>query len=696
MNNNDDIFDEKKHSLGRVSYMLIFIILIATIGIFYTIQHANNEYKRDIHNWAIRLAITTDIRTENVEKWVSSQYKELEAVANNLSLKLYFTELNLNKESNERLEEIAQITFLRNFLESTAGRAGFASSLPASKIRANIAQAGDAGIALLDNLGQIIVTTSSMPIIQPEIEEFIKKSQKGKAAMKDIYMSADGTASIAFIVPVYAVQGDHIPSQQVGVILGIRKVNELFDILKQPKSSEKTSESILIRKTSKKHGFIEHISPLIDGTEALSNRLDLGIEDYYASFALKKTGSFGIKADYNAKDVLVTSRNIKNTQWVLLHKIDSDEALEESNSRRVGTIAIGLLLILVLAIFILAIWRHGSSIRYKKLAKKFRSHERLLRLVTDNQPDSMFILDKDDKYCFVNLKAAQNADGTSEEIVGKKISAILGPKKAHEYQDIKQHALDSNEKISHVRKITENNEVHVIQSRYIPLEQVPRVLTGEITSGVLIVEQDITDAVCEREKRELILKQLVDTLVTIVDKRDSDSAHHSMRVSFIAEAIANEIHLDNINTETAIIAGKLMNIGKILMPKELLRKKEKLTNEEKKQVSECNKASADFIANLEFNGPVVETLRQAKEHWNGSGTMGLKEDEILITARIITLANDFVAMVSPRSYRPKIDINEALEKLMDEIGQKYERKIVIALINYLDNQEEPLNWSNDE
>ena len=46
-----------------------------------------------------------------------------------------------------------------------------------------------------------------------------------------------------------------------------------------------------------------------------------------------------------------------------------------------------------------------------------------------------------------------------------------------------------------------------------------------------MVIDDITDVVRQRERRENVMKQLTDTLLSVVDRRDPYSAHHSERVA---------------------------------------------------------------------------------------------------------------------------------------------------------------------
>jgi HD-GYP domain-containing protein (c-di-GMP phosphodiesterase class II) len=144
--------------------------------------------------------------------------------------------------------------------------------------------------------------------------------------------------------------------------------------------------------------------------------------------------------------------------------------------------------------------------------------------------------------------------------------------------------------------------------------------------------------------------------------------------------------------ETLEFAGKLMNIGKIFTPEDLLAKDGALSPEEIEKVRESVALSADLIQNIPFDGPVAETIRQSQEQPDGLGPLGLKGDAIIITAKILAVANAFVSMASGRPYRPGLDMDSALEILMRESGGKYDRAVVAALMNYLENRSHDNAW----
>ena len=189
------------------------------------------------------------------------------------------------------------------------------------------------------------------------------------------------------------------------------------------------------------------------------------------------------------------------------------------------------------------------------------------------------------------------------------------------------------------------------------------------------------------------MRQLVSTLVSVVDRHDPYSVNHSIHVGQVAHAVAEEMGLEDSLVEAVEIAGNLMNLGKISVPEDVLTKTERLTEEEVAMIRDSVLTSADLIKSIEFDGPVEETLRQLLENYDGSCVPnGLKGEDIAITARVVAAANAFVGMVSARSWRPGMDIDEAVNTLMKETGQKFDRRAISALANYIDNRQGRDEW----
>lgn len=186
------------------------------------------------------------------------------------------------------------------------------------------------------------------------------------------------------------------------------------------------------------------------------------------------------------------------------------------------------------------------------------------------------------------------------------------------------------------------------------------------------------------ERQKSLLSRLVNTLIMLVDSRDPNAQHHSNGVKMVAEAIAGHMALSEEMKETTILAASLMNVGKIKTPEALLQQKE-LSIEDKKHIRQAILASAEILKDVPFDGPVVETLQQALEHVDGSGPLRLKDNDILVSAKIIAVANAFIAMISKRGYRDAMSMDQALDLIHQATATLYARPVVAALDHYLEN-----------
>ena len=99
---------------------------------------------------------------------------------------------------------------------------------------------------------------------------------------------------------------------------------------------------------------------------------------------------------------------------------------------------------------ILASWRHGASRRagaaarkFEEMARRFAGQRDFLRLLTDSQPNAIFIVDGQNNYTFANQVAASRAGIAKDDMLGKSMAAVLGPAEAERYERLGREALES-------------------------------------------------------------------------------------------------------------------------------------------------------------------------------------------------------------------------------------------------------------
>ena len=135
------------------------------------------------------------------------------------------------------------------------------------------------------------------------------------------------------------------------------------------------------------------------------------------------------------------------------------------------------------------------------------------------------------------------------------------------------------------------------------------------------------------------------------------------------ELSEREVKLINV---TALVH----DIGKVSIPAEILSKPGKLPEIEFGLIKNHSRIGHDILMNINFPWAVEEIVLQHHERIDGSGySRVLKDDKILIGAKIIYVADVVEAMSSHRPYRPALGIDKALEEISQNRDILYDPKV---------------------
>jgi PAS domain S-box-containing protein/putative nucleotidyltransferase with HDIG domain len=198
-------------------------------------------------------------------------------------------------------------------------------------------------------------------------------------------------------------------------------------------------------------------------------------------------------------------------------------------------------------------------------------------------------------------------------------------------------------------------------------------LAGDVAYGITTL----------RTQRRLgkSLEDAVQAIATAAELRDAYTAGHQRRVSELASAIARRLGLDEHRIRGLHLAGVVHDVGKINIPAEILAKPSRLTAAEYELIKGHPGAGYEILRGIEFPWPVAEIVRQHHELCDGSGyPQGLKGEQILQEARILTVADVVEAMASHRPYRPGLGIDAALAEIARHRGVRYDAQAVDACI----------------
>jgi putative nucleotidyltransferase with HDIG domain len=196
-----------------------------------------------------------------------------------------------------------------------------------------------------------------------------------------------------------------------------------------------------------------------------------------------------------------------------------------------------------------------------------------------------------------------------------------------------------------------------------------------------MVEQRTRSLKESEERLKKTLLKSVSAVAAMVELRDPYTAGHQRRVAQIADAIARKLGLPEAQIEGINLAAVVHDVGKISVPSEILSKPGRLSDPEFALIKQHPKMGYEILKEIEFPWPIAETVHQHHERIDGSGyPLGLKDDEILIEARILAVADIIEAMASHRPYRAGLGIEKALSEVEQNQGNRFDKKVVEAAL----------------
>lgn len=178
------------------------------------------------------------------------------------------------------------------------------------------------------------------------------------------------------------------------------------------------------------------------------------------------------------------------------------------------------------------------------------------------------------------------------------------------------------------------------------------------------------------------LMELANSLAGAIDAKDPYTKGHSTSVSRYSEALARAINLPEEEVERIKLGALLHDVGKIGIPENVLKKPSHLSDDEWEIMKQHPVIGAEkVLAPNEALRDLIPMVKYHHEHFDGSGyPEKLKGEEIPLSARIVSVADAFHALISDRPYRKGLGVEKACEILKMGAGTQWDSDLVRQFI----------------
>ena len=196
------------------------------------------------------------------------------------------------------------------------------------------------------------------------------------------------------------------------------------------------------------------------------------------------------------------------------------------------------------------------------------------------------------------------------------------------------------------------------------------------------------NALISKNKEDMIkkakVKNLVNSaksLIAAVDAKDNYTSKHSFEVQEHTKILGLKMNLDKNTLEKLYFASLLHDVGKVGVEDRILKKPGKLTDEEYDTIKAHPLMGSNIARFITKDIEIINAIKHHHERWDGFGYPdGLKEDQIPLLSRIISVADTFHALISNRPYRKGMSIEDALIEISKSAGTQLDPEISKILI----------------
>ena len=374
-------------------------------------------------------------------------------------------------------------------------------------------------------------------------------------------------------------------------------------------------------------------------------------------------------------------------------------------AKQLNAISFGILLIISFLAF--------YTIRHTVLADRVRriiwdERERLLRALEESNErfrslvettsDWIWEINPEGVYTYCSPKVFDLLGYAPEEIIGKHLADLTVARELERTGRVFEKLILSRKPFTGFE-----NNCRAKDGRTVVIEKNGVPVFGD--SGELLGYRGIARDISERKSALEALKksrddlhnsleETVKSLALAAEKRDPYTAGHQARVDILACAIARELGLPEQQIEGLHFAALLHDIGKISLPSEYLAKPARLSTEERAIIKCHTEIGYDILKNIHFPWPVADIVHQHHEHLDGTGyPQGLTDKDILLEAKILTVADVVEAMSSHRPYRPSLGLETALDEIRAGRGSRYHSQSVDACLHLIAEKKVDLTTS---
>lgn len=174
----------------------------------------------------------------------------------------------------------------------------------------------------------------------------------------------------------------------------------------------------------------------------------------------------------------------------------------------------------------------------------------------------------------------------------------------------------------------------------------------------------------------------INTIISTLHEKNKREEQHSKRVSDLCSSMAMLLGLNDEQVQELKTVGLLHDIGKIAIDENILNKPGPLNDDEWEEMKRHPEVGYRILSTVNNMSEMAEFVLAHHERWDGKGyPKGLKEEQIPLQSRIISVVDAYDAMTSRRTYGNMLTKEQAISELKKNSGIQFDPILVELFID---------------
>ena len=189
-------------------------------------------------------------------------------------------------------------------------------------------------------------------------------------------------------------------------------------------------------------------------------------------------------------------------------------------------------------------------------------------------------------------------------------------------------------------------------------------------------------------------RRVISELAESIRTRDEVTYEHCRRVAIYANRFARYSGWSRAEARELGLAGLVHDLGKTWAPNEVLLKPAALSESEREMIEKHPITAAQLLWAFDMPDAILDAVLSHHERWDGRGYPERRAgEEIPLGARLLSVADVFDVITTPRPYKSAMSVEAARERILEGAGSAFDPAVAERFTRLLDDSPQFLLWA---